>query len=193
MAKVTNINLLPWREERRYNRNRRFLGNCFFAALMAGVLAYLMVHHWNGKINHQQQRNNFLKAEIAKLDDKIKEINTLKDKKAAIQDRVEVIQQLQANRTQVVHMFDDLVKKLPRGVYLDKVNKRGKSLSMFGKAQSNGRVSDLMRNLDSSDWFDNPSLNVVDLDDSSEVAVSKFDLKVAESPRAGSEEESGNL
>jgi len=90
-------------------------------------------------------------------------------------------------------MFDDLVRKMPSGVYLDKVNKAGLSLTMSGKAQSNGRVSDLMRNLDSSDWFENASLNVVSLDDSDTVAVSQFDLKVVETLRKKTGTDEGNL
>jgi len=193
MAKVTNINLLPWREDRRADRNRRFLGNCFFAVLMAGLMSWAMVWFWGSKIEHQNDRNAYVKSEIKDLDKVIAEINTLRDKKTAIVGRIDVIQRLQSNRTQIVHMFDDLVKKMPSGVYLDKVNKAGLSLAMSGKAQSNGRVSDLMRNLDSSDWFENASLNVVNLDDSDTVAVSQFDLKVVETLRKKTETDEGNL
>jgi len=184
MANVTNINLLPWREQRRTERNRKFLTGCIFAWLIAGVLAFLMINYWDGRIDHQNARNAYLQSEIAKLQEVIKEIDTLKDKRAAIIDRMEVIQTLQTNRAQIVHMFDDLVKKLPSGLFLDDLNKEGKRLSMTGNAQSNGRVSALMRNLDSSDWFANASLDVVDLVDENGGAISKFNLKVAEESKS---------
>jgi len=155
-------------------------------------MAFLMVNHWNGKIDHQNDRNRYLQSEIAELDQKIDEINDLKEKKEALVKRINVIQELQANRTQIVHMFDDLVKKMPNGVFLDKLNKKGQSFELAGKAQSNGRVSDLMRNLDSSDWFENPSLNVVNLDDSDSIAVSKFNLKVAETARNKRDDSDGD-
>ena len=181
--------MLPWREQRRAERNRKFLTGCIFAWLIAGALAFLMISHWNGRIDHQNARNNFLQNEITKLQDVIKEIDTLKDKRTAIIDRMEVIQELQTNRAQIVHLFDDLVKKLPSGLFLDNLNKEGAKLSMVGNAQSNGRVSALMRNLDSSEWFDNASLDVVDLVDENGVAISKFDLKVAEESKSSDDDD----
>lgn len=190
MANITNINLLPWREERRNERNKKFLTGCIVAWLIAAAMAFLMVTYWNGRINHQNDRNSYLQSEINKLLAIIKEIDTLKDKRAAIIDRMEVIQTLQSNRAQIVHLFDDLVKKLPSGLFLDKLDKEGKKLSMAGNAQSNGRVSALMRNLDSSEWFDGASLDVVDLVDENGVAISKFNLKVAEESKSEDEEDS---
>ena len=184
MANITNINLLPWREQRRNERNRTFLTGCIFAWLIAGVLAFLMVSYWIGRIDHQNARNAYLQSEITKPQEVIKEIDTLKDKRTAIIDRMEVIQTLQTNRAQIVHLFDDLVKKLPSGLFLDSLDKKGKGLSMAGNAQSNGRVSALMRNLDSSNWFANAALDVVDLVDESGVAISKFNLKVAEASQS---------
>lgn len=189
MAKITSINLLPWREQRRVERNRKFLTGCIFAWLIAGALAFLLVNYWNGRIEHQNFRNSYLEDEIAKLQDIIQEIDNLKDQRAAIIDRMEVIQTLQTNRAAIVHLFDDLVKKLPSGLFLDNLNKEGKALSMIGNAQSNGRVSALMRNLDSSEWFDNASLNVVDLVDENGVAISKFNLKVAEETKSDEDDE----
>ena len=180
MATTTNINLLPWREERRSERNRKFMGVCVLAWLVSAFLAFMMVTYWSGRVDHQNDRNRYLQSEIDKLASVIKEIETLKDKRNAIIDRMEVIQSLQSNRAQIVHLFDDLVRKLPSGVYLEQLNKSGKNLQMNGKAQSNGRVSALMRNLDSSDWFDKASLKTVDLFDQDGVAISKFDLQVSE-------------
>lgn len=189
MATVTNINLLPWREERRRERNRKLLVACVGAWICTVLVGFLVVSYWSGRIDHQNARNSYLQKEISKLSEVIKEIETLKDKRNAIIDRMEVIQSLQSNRAQIVHVFDDLVRKLPSGVYLDQLNKSGKNISMVGSAQSNGRISALMRNLDSSDWFDNASLQVVDLVDQEGIAVSKFDLRVIEESKGGSDDE----
>ncbi|MGH1539178.1 MAG: PilN domain-containing protein [Arenicella sp.] len=188
MATLTNINLLPWREQRRNERNKRILFICVFAWVLTGILAFAVVKYWDGRIEYQQARNVYLKKEIKKLSKVIKEIETLKDKRNAIVERMEVIQSLQENRAQIVHLFDDVVRKLPSGVYLDSMNKSGLNLQLNGRAQSNGRVSALMRNLDSSDWFDNSSLKVVDLVDQQGVSISKFDIQVSEENKKSDDE-----
>lgn len=188
---MTTLNLLPWREQQRQERNRRLLTGCIGAWLITAGLVFLASQYVNGQIDHQRARNQFMQAEIAKLDRVIREIDTLKQKKQDLLARMEVIQQLQANRAQIVHVFDDLVHKLPTGVYLESVNKSGRTISLKGVAQSNGRVSNLMRNLDSSDWFDNASLEVVDVTDQAGVRVSRFDLRVSE--EAGIQEDEFDL
>jgi type IV pilus assembly protein PilN len=177
---MTSLNLLPWREQQRHERNRRLLSGCLGAWVISAGLAFLASQFVDGQIDQQRARNQFMQAEIAKLAVIIREIDTLKQKKQDLLARMEVIQQLQSNRAQIVHVFDDLVHKLPSGVYLESVTKTGKTLALKGVAQSNGRVSNLMRNLDSSDWFDNASLEVVDVNDQAGVRVSRFNLRVAE-------------
>ena len=171
---MVNINLLPWREEQRKERNRT---TTVIGAVLLVLLANTLVSTFR---DGQNARNRFLENEIAKLDLVIKEINELRDKRDALLSRMEVIQQLQRNRSKIVHIFDDLVRKLPEGVYYDEVKKRQGNITMIGKAQSNGRVSALMRNLDSSDWFTNTSLQVVDVLDDSNLRVSQFNLDVRE-------------
>ena len=134
----------------------------------------------DGRIQHQENRNAYIQSEINALSKVIKEIETLKEKRDALLARMEVIQSLQSNRSQIVHVFDDLINKLPKGVYYDTINKTSGKLRINGKAQSNGRVSALMRSLDSSNWFDNASLKVVDVIDQNGALVSKFDLEVVE-------------
>ena len=184
---MANINLLPWREAQRRERNRITMIMC--AALLAAacmtVFAAKLV--MDGRIQHQEQRNAYMQSEIDSLAKVIKEIDDLKNKRDALLARQEVIQNLQENRAQIVHVFDDLVSNLPKGVYYDSINKREGKLSIGGKAQSNARVSALMRSLDASDWFQNTSLQVVDVIDQDGSLVSKFDVDVREERKAQDE------
>lgn len=175
---TTRINLLPWREMRRREYDRRVLSISVGAWVLMGLVVLFAQWHMNGLIEHQNKRNAYLKTEISKLDRQIKEINQIKKRKAALLARMEVIQRLQQNRTQVVHIFDDLVRKLPKGVYLTSLKKVNQTITMDGFAQSNARISNLMNNLDSSDWFTNPDLDVITVKPSGGARISKFSLKV---------------
>jgi len=177
---MANINLLPWREAQRRERNRATLMACIAMWVVAGLIVFAGKLYMDSKIDHQKARNAFVQKEINALSRVIKEIETLKDKRDQLLARMQVIQTLQQNRSQIVHVFDDLVNKLPKGVYYDSINKSRKRLGIVGKAQSNGRVSALMRSLDASDWFDNASLKVVDVIDQNGARVSKFDVTVKE-------------
>ncbi len=177
---MTKINLLPWREIRRRERDRQLLTGSGLAWMLMGLVVFYGWWHMNGLIEFQGNRNNFLKKETVKLDRQIKEIREIKRRKEALLARMEVIQSLQSNRTQIVHVFDDLVRKLPKGVYLTSLKKKGNNITLAGFAQSNARVSSLMRNLDSSDWFANPNLNVINVTPSGETRISKFTLQVKE-------------
>ncbi len=177
---MANINLLPWREAQRRERNQVTLFMCIGIWLVAGLIVFAGITVMDMRISYQQDRNQYLQTEIDKLARIISEIETLKDKRDALLARMEVIQNLQQNRSQIVHVFDDLVSKLPNGVHYDSISKNSQGLSINGKAQSNGRVSALMRSLDASDWFDGAALKVVDVVDENGALVSKFDLSVRE-------------
>ncbi len=177
---MTRINLLPWREMRRRERDRQLLSGSVLAWIMMGIVIGYGWWHMNGLIDFQNARSNFLKKETAKLDKQIAEIREIKSRKEGLLARMEVIQQLQSNRTQIVHVFDDLVRKLPKGVYLTGLTKKNRNITLTGFAQSNARISALMQSLDSSDWFTNPSLNVINVTPSGESRVSKFTLQVKE-------------
>ena len=180
---MTRINLLPWREMRRRERDRQFLTASIGAWIAMGLVVFYAHLHMNGLIEHQNNRNNYLQAEINKVNQKIKEIEKIKERREELIARMEVIQQLQADRTQIVHVFDDLVHKLPKGVYFTSLNRSGKSMNLTGMAQSNARVSSLMRNLDSSQWFANPSLDVINVTPRGGTRVSKFTLRVKQSAK----------
>ena len=177
---MANINLLPWREEQRRERNKMTLMLCIGMWLIAGVVVLAGKTFMDYRIDYQKDRNAYVQSEIDALSKVISEIDDLKQKRDALLSRMEVIQDLQKNRAQIVHVFEDLVSKLPNGVFYDEIKKTQSSLAIVGKAQSNGRVSALMRNLNASDWFDNATLNVVDVVDQNGALVSEFDVLVKE-------------
>ncbi len=185
---TTNINLLPWREELKQKRKKQLINAILFGWVVAGGLAYLMVLYWDNRIDFQNSRNAYLDTEIAKLTQTIKEIEDLKQKRNNIVDRMEVIQELQADRAQIVHVFDDLVRKMPEGVFLDQLNKKGSAINMKGFAQANARVSSLMRNLDASTWFKGPQLKIVKNSNKKGLELSQFNLKVSEERKKDSED-----
>ena len=180
---TTRINLLPWREIRRREQDRQLLSVSIGTWIFMALLVFYAQWFMNDQIAHQQNRNSFVKSEIGKLEKQIKEIEELQKQKEALLARMEIIQQLQRDRTQIVHVFDDLVRKLPKGVYLTELKKRKNAIILSGFAQSNARVSALMQNLDSSEWFTNPSLDVINATSQGGSRISKFTLKVRERSR----------
>ena len=175
---MARINLLPWRAERRKLRQKDFLG-MLALALVAGVLAsFLIVGWYNGRISNQTARNEYLKGEISKVDTQIKEIEELDKKKSKLLARKEVIEQLQSNRSQMVHLFDSLVRTIPDGVSLTTIKQEGEILTLGGRSQSNARVSTYMRNLEGSGWMTNPDLNVIEAKEGNTGLPYEFNLKV---------------
>jgi len=155
---MARINLLPWREQLREERRKQFLvilGGVF--VLSCGVV-FLGDQYLSGEIARQEARNAFIQQNIAQLDVRIKEISELKTRRQQLLARMKIIQDLQANRPVIGHVFDQLVRTLPDGVYFREVKMQGDTLSISGEAESNNRVSNLMRNLDASDWFASPTL-----------------------------------
>ncbi|RBP48840.1 PilN domain-containing protein [Arenicella xantha] len=177
---MANINLLPWREVQRRERNRATLVICIAMWVAAGLVVMAGKLIMDARISNQESRNAYLQSEINALAKVIKEIDDLKAKRDALLARMQVIQNLQQNRSQIVHMFDDLVNKLPKGVFYDRIARANNRLNIRGYAQSNERVSALMRNLDASDWFDQSSLKQVDVVDRSGLLVSQFVIDVKE-------------
>ena len=150
---MAKINLLPWRAQVRKQREREFymmLGGAF----VAGVLAVLLWAYWMGmRIDNQDERNNYLTAQSKELDGKLEEIKKLEQTKSALLTRKQIIEQLQANRSQMVHLFDELVKTIPDGARLNALKQGGDTLTLEGFAQSNANVASYMRNLDNSPWL----------------------------------------
>ncbi|HFD92057.1 MAG TPA: pilus assembly protein PilN [Gammaproteobacteria bacterium] len=175
---MTCINLLPWREARRKEQQRQFFTIAGAAAVLMGVIVFYIHMHIGGLIDNQNNRNNYLEDEIAVVDKKIAEIKTLKTEKKKLLARMNIIQQLQTRRPEIVHLFDDLVRSVPPGIYLTKAQQQDTAVIFEGVAQSNARVSSFMRNLDGSDWYENPRLEVIKADDKGRVRTSHFVLRV---------------
>jgi type IV pilus assembly protein PilN len=157
------INLLPHRAQKRAARQRQFVSLAISLAVLAVGTVALVHGILAARIENQNSRNNLLKTEIAKLDEQIKEIDRLREQIQAVLARKQVVETLQANRSETVHLLDQLVRQLPDGVYLRSIKQVGDKVTLVGYAQSNARVSTLMRNIESSPWLGNPQLVEVQL------------------------------
>ena len=175
---AVRINLLPHRELKRAARKREF---AFIAAgtVVFAVATALLVHTvLAGMVESQTNKNKFLKAEIAKVDKEIEEIQRLKDQTAALLARKQIVETLQANRTEAVHLLDQLARQLPDGVYLKGVRQANDKINLTGYAQSNARIATLMRNLDGSPWLSNAELVETKAVMLNNLRVNEFSLNV---------------
>jgi len=175
----TRLNLLPWREMRRREQDRQLLTIGIGAWVLMVLIVFYAYIHVSAQVEAQNKRNEFLKQEIAKVEAQIKEVAELKKRRQDLIARMNVIQQLQADRTRVVRVFDDLARRVPEGVQLTTLKQTGgKTMALTGVAQSNARVSALMRNLAASDWFADPELGVINVRQRQGERVSEFSLNV---------------
>lgn len=159
---MARINLLPWRAERQKQRQQQFYV-MLAVAVIGGLLAWFMVDsYYDMQIAGQQKRNQFLVGEITKLEAEIAEIAKLDEKKSKLLARKKVIEELQANRSQMVHLFDELVRTIPDGVILTSIKQDGDRLVLEGRTQSNARISTYMRNVDASQWMRSPELSIIE-------------------------------
>ncbi len=159
---MARINLLPWRAERRKQRQREFMTMLGFAAIGGVLLSALIWFYYDRQISGQGDRNAYLQAEIQKVKAQNTEIERLDRQKDRLLARKRVIEELQAKRSQMVHLFDSLVRTIPEGVVLTSVKQEGDILTLGGRTQSNARVSAYMRNLESSGWMTKPELSVIE-------------------------------
>ena len=159
---MARINLLPWRAERRKQRQKEFSVLLGMSALGAVLLSFLMVGYYKAQISGQNERNQYLTDQIAEVQKHIDEIKLLDEKKAKLLARKEIIEKLQANRSQMVHLFDSLVRTIPDGVILTAIKQDEDTLTLQGRAQSNARVSTYMRNLEGSGWMSKPDLSIIE-------------------------------
>jgi len=155
---MVRINLLPHREQRRQSRQRRFVSLAIGLAMLGLAVVGLGHVIIAARIDNQTSRNDLLKAEIAKLDEQIKEIDRLRDQTQALLARKQIVETLQSNRAEAVHLLDQLVRQLPDGMYLKSIRQVGPRITLVGYAQSSARVSTLMRNIESSPWLTAPEL-----------------------------------
>ena len=178
MSSLARINLLPHREERRKRARQHFFVLAGGTAVIGALIVVAMHGFYAAKIETQAERNRFMKSEIAKLDKEIAEINKLKDEIAALLARKQVIETLQAERSQTVHLLEQLVRQMPEGVYLRQVWQKAGRVHLLGYAQSNARVSTLMRNIEASPWLEKPVLVEVKANTVDKRRVSEFNLNL---------------
>jgi type IV pilus assembly protein PilN len=178
---MPRINLLPWREGERKERKLAFTVALGVAALGAGLTTFIAYIVFGSMVEAQEARNDKLRGEIKAVDKQIEEINNLENSKQKFIARMTIIEQLQRSRPEIVHVFDEIVKTLPDGVYLTGVKQNSSKLKFEGVAQSSTRVSSFMRNIDASDWLRNPELEVVQTSKTSGPG-SNFTLTAEEAP-----------
>lgn len=170
---MTRINLLPWRQMARKEKQREFFSIGIGAIILMGAILLYVHLHMASRISDQNIRNEFMEGEIERVDNQIKEIKGLEAERDRLLARMKVIQQLQASRSRIVHIIDELEKRLPESVYLTVTKQANGELLLQGVAPSNASVSNFMRNLEASEWFESPRLEVIQ-------AVEKVDEKTKE-------------
>jgi type IV pilus assembly protein PilN len=188
---MPRINLLPWREELRAQKRTEYLATLGICAVIAAAVWFGIHLYFNELIKQQERRNSFLNEQIAFLDKKIEEIKRLEKEKESLIARMKAIETLQTSRPIIVHLFDELVSTLPEGVYLKEVSQKDDAVTIKGIAQSNARVSNYMRNVESSEWVTDPKLSIIQskTEDGRRIADFTLTLKQSKPKSAGEEEE----
>ena len=175
---MVKINLLDWRAELREKRRKRFFAVLILSALAALLTVLAGIGVLSQRVDHQKARNDILRREIADLDKQIVEIQELEKVKANLLARMRVIEKLQASRSAMVHFFDEVVNTLPEGVFLTGLKQSGQEVAIDGIAESNGRISSYMKNLENSQWFAEPNLIVIKTVERDKRRQSEFSLRV---------------
>lgn len=192
---MATINLLPWRAERRRQREREFYMQLGVAAFAAVLMFLAAVWVMNSRLDSQNQRNNYLQAQIKEVDAKIKQIEELDRTRSALLARKEIIEQLQANRSQMVHLFDEMVRTVPDGLRLTGMKQRGNTLGLEGRAEANTRVATYMRNIDVSPWMGSSDLRKIEFKPAGEGLDRKYgyvfslDVKLRKPDEAAEQED----
>lgn len=189
---MIRINLLPHRELKRAARRRQF--NFMLVAALAGAVGVAILGQTliSARQANQETRNRFLEQEIAKLDIQIGEIKKIREQTQALLERKQVVETLQSNRTEVVHMFDEMIRQLPEGLYLKAIKQSGGRVQLQGYTQSSARVSSLMRNLDASPWFEDPRLVEIKAATVNKLRANEFNLNVKQTKQQEESEDKGS-
>jgi type IV pilus assembly protein PilN len=177
---MARVNLLPWREERRKVRNREAQTLFGATGLLAALVVLMIVLQYNRMIEGQQARNQYLRTEIAAVDAKIKEIEGLEKERERLMRRKQIIEELQASRSMMVHLFDDLVRTIPDGVKLNSIKQSGNQLTLQGASESYARISEYMRALEVSKWIGDPEIQIVEAKGSDARSRYAFTLRVTQ-------------
>lgn len=181
---MTEINLLPWREKQREQEKKIFTTLLLGAMVVAGFIVFLINSYATYLIDNQTARNQMLQKEIASLNQQIKEIKTLKQIRLSLIARMAIIQNLQSTRTLMVHLFDELIKIVPSGVYVYKLERKTDQVTLWGYSEANTNISILMRNIESNAWLQSPILaEIKKIDDSKQAANNEFSLTFLLKPK----------
>lgn len=171
---MAKINLLPWRAEQRRERSRQFFSTLVLSMILTTMLMGVVYFTYEGIIAEQQRRNAYLDSEIKVVDKEIQEIEVLEKQRADLEQRMNIIQELQQSRPLNVHLFDDMPRLLPEGIFLTEVVRKDNKLTIRGKTESSPRVAAFMRNIESSQWVGSPDLDVIAADRKSATPSSDF-------------------
>ena len=185
---MAKINLLPWRQEYRAQKQKEFQQVAALVVLAAGFSVFMWMKTVDSQIANQEERNQILNTEIIALNKQVHEIQNLKKRRQELIDRMRVIQELQGNRPLAVRYFDDMVRAAPEGLWLTNLKRSGKTLQISGVAESNNRVSSFMRSLDQSEWFQSPNLTGVTAKPEFGEQASAFEMTVNVSGRKKEED-----
>jgi type IV pilus assembly protein PilN len=182
------INLLPWRAQRRAQRQKQFYGMAVVAAIVGAALVLAGVTYMNSRIDHQEARNQMLQSEIRVLDRQIARIRDIDRQRQNVIDRIEVIQTLQASRPEAVHLFDQMVRTLPEGTFFQELRQEGDRIRLVGRAESNARISALMRRVDGSPWLRDSTLQIIETRQEGPLQVRDFRLEALQTRPAVNDE-----
>jgi type IV pilus assembly protein PilN len=173
---MIRINLLPHRAEKRRTRQIQFAALSVISLVLGALLVGFVHAAISSRISYQERRNEYLKQETAILDKQIAEIKKLRDETQSLLERKNVVENLQSTRSDVVHLLDQMLRILPEGVYLKTLKQTGNKINITGYAQTNARISTLMRAIENSPWLDSPSLGVIQASSAGGARVSEFTL-----------------
>ncbi len=174
---MANINLLPWREEERAEKQRQFVSILALVAVLGAAVMWSVYIYYGNKIDNQRNRNDYLQVQIRQLDTKIKEITSLEKERKELVDRMELIQDLQKSRPQIVHLFDEIIQKMPEGMNMTFIERVDDKVMFTGMAESAPRISNFMRNLSASKWITSPDIEGLNDDKNSGAGRKIFKLK----------------
>ncbi|WP_371375954.1 PilN domain-containing protein [Thalassotalea aquiviva] len=188
---MPHINLLPWREEAQRQRHQQFMSILTFLALVSFLVVFLISQVYQRQIDGQKARNQFLMNEIKVLDSRIEEIKTLEQKKEDLIQRMTLIDQLQKSRNVVTQILDEIVRIVPAGVYLTKMEKRGNTLLLIGKSESNNHLANMIREIQSSNLLADAELQSISNKGTNSKLLSDFNMKLRIQGLLGDEEMKG--
>ena len=188
---MAGLNLLPWREEARKESQKQFFMMAVAGVAVSAIAVFGVYSFYQDQIQKQEVRNKYVQAEIKELDKTIAEIKKLDVTRKALLDRITIIEGLQSTRPGIVHLFDEMVKSLPKGMYLTELEQKDNTIKLAGKAESNARVSSYMNRLDMSPRLSSSALNVIEIDTRKKKAerLRNFSLSVTQLLKSGGDEE----